>query len=166
MKNKSSYLNPETLIREYKSLVAYHARKYSAYGVSREDLEQEGMLGLLEASTRFNSKQNVLFSTYAAYWIKKYILQAVNREVKYNSRNLELKDVYQADTATRPGAPAKAHLVLPEGMPEPERKIILLSYEKSVTLKEIASQLNLTAEKVRRIRDKALRRLRLNRAAE
>jgi len=160
MANKQQDLCTENLILMYKPLVAFFARKYAGYGLSFDDLMQEGMLGLLEAGTKFDTSKNVQFETYAGFWIKKYILKAVDIEMKHSNKTLEINE----DTLAyvQPEIPNKieSKIVLPVSMPGIEQQIIKLSYDSCLTVKEIALHLNLTSEKVRQIRDKALRRLR------
>src|SRR5262249_46030486 len=53
------------------------ARAYTGRGLSLEDLIEEGNLGLLQAVQRFDPRRNTRFSTYAGYWIKQSIRQAL-----------------------------------------------------------------------------------------
>jgi RNA polymerase primary sigma factor len=45
-------------------------------------------------------------------------------------------------------------------MPEKERKILRFLFEEELTLKEIAEKMEISREKVRQLKEKALRRLR------
>ena len=56
------------------------AWEYRHLGVPLEDLEAEGTLGLLEAATRFDPARGVRFLTYAGWWIRKRIVEAVSRQ--------------------------------------------------------------------------------------
>jgi len=60
----------DLLVTSNRGLVAEIARDYATRGVEFEDLMQEGMLGLTRAVTKFDLKQPVRFSTYAAHWIR------------------------------------------------------------------------------------------------
>jgi len=60
----------EELVREHASLVRAMARPYAHGGVSIDDLEQEGALGLIDAAERFDPTQGASFKTYARYWIR------------------------------------------------------------------------------------------------
>ncbi len=46
------------------------ARRYASPRVSREDLQQEGILGLLAAATRFEPGHGVRFGAYARWWVR------------------------------------------------------------------------------------------------
>jgi RNA polymerase sigma-32 factor len=56
-------------------LVVKIAMEYRRAWVNTLDLIQEGNLGLLQAVQRFDPYQEVKLSTYAAYWIRAYILK-------------------------------------------------------------------------------------------
>ncbi|MDP2943148.1 MAG: sigma-70 family RNA polymerase sigma factor [Candidatus Omnitrophota bacterium] len=63
-------------------LVVSIAKKYSYFGVPLLDLIEEGNLGLMKAVTKYNLKKGFRFSTYAAWWIKQYVLRAVANQGK------------------------------------------------------------------------------------
>lgn len=51
--------------------------------IDRDDLIQEGMLGLLEAARRFDETRQIAFSTYAYYWVKNRILTALREDAEF-----------------------------------------------------------------------------------
>jgi RNA polymerase primary sigma factor len=55
------------------------ALQYQGYGLSLLDLINEGNLGLLEAARRFSPEYNVKFITYAVWWVRQSIMQALAR---------------------------------------------------------------------------------------
>jgi len=61
------------------------AREYRNYGTAVEDLISEGNLGLMEAARRFDPSRRVRFSNYAAWWIRKYMVAALSRNVVQGS---------------------------------------------------------------------------------
>ncbi len=70
--------------------VALH---YQGYGLSLLDLINEGNLGLLEAARRFSPDYNVKFITYAVWWIRQAIMQALGRAsgaLRFPARKIRL----------------------------------------------------------------------------
>lgn len=59
-----------TLILSQLKTVIYLAHKYKNYGLSEEDLVQEGNIGLMKAVKNFDMKHKVRLYTYAILWIK------------------------------------------------------------------------------------------------
>jgi RNA polymerase sigma-32 factor len=64
------------------------ARKYRRYPVSFGDLISEGSLGLVIALDRFDRSKGVRLVTYASYWIRAYVFQAIIREWKRGKTGL------------------------------------------------------------------------------
>jgi len=58
------------IVESFAPLVAKHAAAYSKYGLSREDMLQEGNLALVEAADRFDLTREVRFATYAAWGLR------------------------------------------------------------------------------------------------
>jgi RNA polymerase primary sigma factor len=67
-------------VRANLRFVVMVARQYVGRHLSLDDLIQEGNLGLVHAVEQFDPYQNVRFSTYARYWIRQSIQQAVERQ--------------------------------------------------------------------------------------
>lgn len=59
-------------------LVITMARRYAGRGVPMADLVQEGTLGLAKAVDRFDHAKGFKFSTYATFWIRQGLLNAMN----------------------------------------------------------------------------------------
>jgi len=53
------------------------AQRYRHRGVPLEDLVQEGSVGLIRAAERFDHRRGVRFATYAAWWIRRSIMDAI-----------------------------------------------------------------------------------------
>jgi RNA polymerase primary sigma factor len=65
------------LVRANLRLVVNLARRYLGRGLALEDLIAEGNLGLMRAVRGFHPSLNTRFSTYATFWIKASIQNAI-----------------------------------------------------------------------------------------
>lgn len=63
-------------------LVVNISRRYLGRGLSLEDLIEEGNLGLIRAAEGFDGGMGTKFATYASFWIKQSIRQALIRQGK------------------------------------------------------------------------------------
>jgi RNA polymerase primary sigma factor len=68
----------EQLIVSNLRLVVKIAQEYTDVGLPLVDLIQEGNVGLIEAIDRFDPERGYRVSTYAAWWIRRAILSAIN----------------------------------------------------------------------------------------
>jgi RNA polymerase sigma-32 factor len=64
------------------------ARRYRRYPVAFGDLLAEGSLGLVIAIDRFDVSKGVRLVTYASYWIRAYVFQAIIKEWKRGKTGL------------------------------------------------------------------------------
>jgi RNA polymerase sigma-32 factor len=69
----------DTLVRAHLRDVAFVAYKHRHYGVPVSELVAEGNLGLLRALEKFDPDLGNRFATYAAYWIRAYVVSSVLR---------------------------------------------------------------------------------------
>src|SRR5258708_30952587 len=76
----------ELLVNSNLRLVASNARRYQNQGLPLGDLVQEGMLGLIRASEKFDWRKGFRFSTYATLWIR----QAIQRGLENSGRTIRL----------------------------------------------------------------------------
>ena len=67
-------------------LVLSIAKRYLGRGMQQEDLIQEGNLGLLRATEKFDPGRKLRFSTYATFWIR----QGMTRAIADQSRTIRL----------------------------------------------------------------------------
>ena len=63
----------EQLVRAHVPLALVIAREYCRQGDALDDLVSEGLLGLVEATRRFDAERGVRLAAYAAFWIRAYV---------------------------------------------------------------------------------------------
>lgn len=69
------------------------AKKYSGRGVAMEDLVSEANLGLMHAMEKYDFQLGNKFISYAVWWIKRYIMDAIKKE----SSIMKDDDILDAD---------------------------------------------------------------------
>jgi RNA polymerase sigma factor, sigma-70 family len=184
----------DKLIDDNSRIIYKIANKY--YGINREleldDLVQEGILGLIEAAKRydFNNEKKAKFTTYAVYYIDRYIYRAVNgnstkekgnNEFYHNCSSLnvpvgeegtELGDLIEGVDYGYENIEEKIFLnnlrkeledlMITHNTLE-QRQVLKFKYgwnAKAMLVKEIGEILDVSASKVRDIEYNALKKLR------
>lgn len=210
------------------------AKQYQNQGLSLSDLINEGNLGLIKAAEKFDETRGFKFISYAVWWIRQSILQAIaeqsrivrlplNQVGSVNKIN-QLQNKFEQEFERRPNSSEIAeridipedkvidamkangkHVsvdapfsdgddnslidVLPDSdIPMADNELVMESLRKEIadalhtlnerernviecfyginqpemTLEEIGDRYGLTRERVRQIREKALRKLRKN----
>jgi RNA polymerase sigma factor (sigma-70 family) len=89
-------------VQANQGLVAFVVQRYCGMGLRREDLMQEGNIGLLRAIEKFDPRRGTRFSVYAVWWIR----QAARRALANQSQTIRipvhaLAARYAVDQASR-----------------------------------------------------------------
>jgi RNA polymerase primary sigma factor len=222
----------ERLTKANLRFVVSVAKQYQNQGLSLPDLINEGNLGLLKAAERFDETRGFKFISYAVWWIRQSILQAIseqsrivrlplnqvgsvnkiNREInrfeQLNERRPSVDEIAEKvdlpqdkideamninghqisvdapfvegednsllDVMANNDAPMADNLLVMESLKaeiqnalnalnERERNVLEASYginQPELTLEEIGYKFGLTRERVRQIKEKAIRKLR------
>lgn len=225
----------ERLIKSNLRFVVSVAKQYQNQGLSLGDLINEGNVGLMKAARRFDETRGFKFISYAVWWIRQSILQALaeqsrivrlplNRVGTLNkigkeygrleqeierepspeelAKALEMDVEELSDLMMMNGKPMSMDapfnqndenslhdVLVNDDLPSPdeelmteslkaeiksaldvlnerEKEVLKLYFgidtEQALTLEEIGEKFNLTRERVRQIKEKAIRKLRHN----
>jgi len=209
------------------------AKQYQNNGLTLPDLINEGNLGLIKAAKRFDETRGFKFISYAVWWIRQYIMQAVaeqsrvirlplnkigslnkirkalvileqklereasleeiaealemsqeevsvtlsvaNKHVSADAAFSSNEDMNLMDVLFDPSNPQPDNVLMTASLSieikralatltERESEVVSLFYgiglKNGLTLEEIGEKYNLTRERVRQIKEKAIRRLR------
>ena len=156
------------------------AKQYQNQGLSLSDLINEGNVGLIKAAQKFDETRGFKFISYAVWWIRQSILQALAETMKINTRSVSVdapfadgednslldvlpnNDSPMADSTLNQESLSKEIARVLEQLTPRERDIIKMFFGigcQEMTLEEIGAKFNLTRERVRQIKEKAIRRL-------
>jgi RNA polymerase sporulation-specific sigma factor len=168
----------EHLIEKYKPLVRAKSRSYFLVGADREDIVQEGMIGLFKAIRDYREEKSIPFRMFAEMCITRQIITAVktatrqkhiplNSYVSLNKRIFDegsdktLIEMLQEVSVTDPEElfiSKEDYSVIEHKMVEllsPFEKQVLTMYLGGIAYQDIARQLNKPVKSI----DNALQRL-------
>jgi len=104
------------------------AKQYESSGLTLGDLINEGNLGLIKAAKRFDETKGFKFISYAVWWIRQSILQAITDHARMV--RLPANKVGDLSKISKASSELEQHL------------------ERAATVEEIAETLEITVEKV------------------
>ena len=174
----------DKLIRSNLKFVASVARSYQGLGLSYADLIAEGNYGLLKAFDKFDYEKGFKTISYSVWWIKQSILEALKERAGIEGESLpqdfEKQNILEDDTDSeailddeyivsykdefKSDEMKKIISMLIDCLTEKEKYVITeyfgLNSNEGLTLEEIGDSMGLTKERVRQIKEKALKKLR------
>lgn len=80
--SKGDKLAKEELVVRNLRFVVSVAKQYATPQIPLEDLVNEGNIGLIMAAERFNTSEGVKFISYGVWWIRKIIMEHINKNGK------------------------------------------------------------------------------------
>lgn len=169
------------LVSENLNYVKAVANQYRGHGVEFDDLVGEGYLAMMQAAQKFDSSRGTNFVAYAAPFIRKamekMLPQTQNKVQKSIDAPLSAtnqytlldilndKDAEQADDNTILKMVRNDLLNALNALDARDKEVIMRFYgigTPHLTMIEIAEQMDLKRERVRQIRDKAIRKIAKN----
>ncbi|HEX2240228.1 MAG TPA: RNA polymerase sporulation sigma factor SigH [Actinomycetota bacterium] len=105
----------ETLLERYRSFARAKARSYFLAGSDREDVIQEGMIGLFKAVRDFDTAQETPFRAFAELCISRQILTAIKTANRHKHQPLNSSVSLDAPAYTDSASqrPLSDHLIAP-----------------------------------------------------
>ncbi|MBR5715564.1 MAG: RNA polymerase sigma factor RpoD/SigA [Bacteroidales bacterium] len=133
----------DKLVRANLRFVVSVAKAYQDQGMGLSDLISEGNIGLVKAAEAFDEKLNVKFISYAVWWIRQSIMQALtdySRQIRLpHNQDTLLRNVRRTFNRIeqREGRPATVEEVAEElDMDEDKLKELLQASRRNMSLDE------------------------------
>ena len=100
---ENNVLAQEYLLHKYRNFVRGKARSYFLIGAEREDIIQEGMIGLYKASRDFRQDKQTSFRSFAELCVTRQIITAIKtatrqKHIPLNSYVSLNKPIYEQDS--------------------------------------------------------------------
>jgi RNA polymerase primary sigma factor len=121
----------DRMINSNLRLVVSIAKRYQHQGLPLIDLIQEGILGLIRATEKFDWRRGFKFSTYATWWIR----QAISRGLQNHARTIRIP-VHLAERE-RKVARVERELTAKHGRPPTDRELARAAKIKIAELREL-----------------------------
>ena len=174
----------DKIIKSNLKFVASVAKPYIGMGLSYSDLIAEGNLGLMKAMEKFKYEKGYKTISYSVWWIRQTILEALKKRNLLKGDELSNTDIQENENETD-----DEEIVEPENyvdqfnfdnlnvmddskvvknlmdvLTEREKEVISsyfgLNSTDEMTLEEIGENFGLTKERIRQIKECALKKLR------
>ena len=136
------------------------ARQYQNKGLPIDDLISEGNIGLMKAARKYDGERGVRFVNYAVVFVR----QQIEKALKLESAELRVENMKDVRDDNSPDVADDVEYSL-DSLNERELKVVTAYFgigQERLTMAEIAEDMNLRRERVRQIRNKAIRRLKKN----
>ena len=152
--------NINQLVTENLSYVKSLANRFKGKGVDFDDLVSEGYMAMTQAAQKYDTERGTQFIAYAAPFIRKAMEQAIKQQsASYGMP----KDGHQQlnKKLSRPLISEDLKAAI-EILDEREREVIRKFYGigcPHIPMADIAEDMELKRERVRQIRDKAVRKM-------
>lgn len=178
----------DKIVNSNLKFVASVAKGFQGMGLSYADLIAEGNYGLMKAMDRFDYEKGYKTISYSVWWIRQSILEALKERNSIKSDDLpqdfekpidsddenpyisseEINtEKFIDEPSTEASENNEIHKILSLLLPclSEKEQIVIKNYfgcdgAKELTLEEIGKGMGLTKERVRQIKEKALKKLR------
>lgn len=126
----------EYLIRKYKNLVRSKARIYFMVGADREDVVQEGMIGIFKAIRGFNSTREASFRTFADLCIDRQIITAIKGAARKKHSPLNTSVSLSRSSGDSAESICLENMLTSSSESDPEAMLLLKEVMEQISSKE------------------------------